>query len=448
MSNQNTSTQNNSTPTPVTLDTIISLCKRRGFVYQSAEIYGGLNGVYDFGNLGHLIKENIRAAWKKSINQIDGDILYLEGALLGPESVWQASGHVQNFHDPMVDCLQCKKRYRADDINLEKPCPHCGNKAWTEVRQFNMMFKTHAGATTDSGSVAYLRPETAQAIFVNFKNVLSSNRVKVPFGIAQIGKAFRNEITPKQFLFRMREFEQMEIEWFCHGDQADAFFAKWLELRRSFYTTIGIKAENVRFHAHSKDELAHYSKQCTDIEYQFPFGWKELEGIADRGDFDLTQHSKHSGKDLAVFDEATKTSFMPHVVECSVGVDRLFITLLFDAYCEDTLGGEARTVLKLHPSIAPIKAAFLPLTKKLTEPMLALYNKIKKETGFMLEFDDSGSIGKRYRRHDEIGTPLCFTYDFDSETDGQVTVRDRDTLEQKRIPVSQVGDYVRSVIQP
>jgi len=441
------STPNNSTPAPVTLETIISLCKRRGFVYQSAEIYGGLNGVYDFGHLGHLLKENIRAAWKKSINQIDGDILYLEGSLLGPESVWQASGHVQNFHDPMVDCLQCKKRYRADDINLEKPCPNCGNKAWTEVRQFNMMFKTHLGATTDSGSIAYLRPETAQAIFVNFKNVLSSNRVKVPFGIAQIGKAFRNEITPKQFLFRMREFEQMEIEWFCRGEQADNFFAQWLELRRSFYTSIGIKDENIRFHAHSQDELAHYSKQCTDIEYQFPFGWKELEGIADRGDFDLTQHSKHSGKDLAVFDEATKTSFMPHVVECSVGVDRLFITLLFDAYCEDTLGGEARTVLKLHPTIAPIKAAFLPLTKKLTEPMFALYNKIKKETGLVLEFDDSGSIGKRYRRHDEIGTPLCFTYDFESENDQQVTVRDRDTLEQKRIPVGEIANYLQALLK-
>ncbi|MCX5924978.1 MAG: glycine--tRNA ligase [Candidatus Dependentiae bacterium] len=429
-----------------TLETIISLCKRRGFVYQSADIYGGLNGIYDFGHLGVLMKENIRAAWKKSIQQIDGDILFLEGALLAPESVWEASGHVKNFHDPMVDCMHCKKRYRADDIDLNKACPHCGNSAWTDIRQFNMMFQTHAGATADSGSVAYLRPETAQAIFVNFKNVTSSNRVKLPFGIAQIGKAFRNEITPKQFLFRMREFEQMEIEWFCTGEQSQDFFEKWIALRRSFYTAIGIADKNIRFHPHGPTELAHYSKQCTDVEYQFPFGWKELEGIADRGNFDLTQHSQHSGKDLGVFDETTKTSPIPHVIECSVGVDRLFITLLFDAYSQDELGSEIRTVLKLHPHIAPIKAAFLPLTKKISEPMARIYYEVKKTLNIAVEFDDSGSIGKRYRRHDEIGTPACFTYDFESEQDGCVTVRDRDTLTQKRIPIDQIIPYLRDLL--
>jgi len=345
----------------------------------------------------------------------------------------------------MVDCMQCKKRYRADEIDLNRPCPHCGVKAWTDVRQFNMMFQTHAGATTDSGSIAYLRPETAQAIFVSFKNIMSSNRVKIPFGVAQIGKAFRNEITPKQFLFRMREFEQMEIEWFCTADQSQAFFEQWVALRQLFYQSIGIAPANIRLHPHSPGELAHYSKQCTDIEYQFPFGWKEVEGIADRGAFDLTEHSRHSGKDLAVFDEATKTSFTPHVIECSVGVDRLFITLLFDAYQEDELGGETRVVLKLHPRIAPIKAAFLPLTKKISEPLLAVYQEIKKTGLFMVEFDDSGSIGKRYRRQDEIGTPVCFTYDFDSQHDNCVTVRDRDTAEQKRIPIGQISTYIHDI---
>lgn len=429
---------------PVTLDTIISLCKRRGFVYQSADIYGGLNGVYDFGHLGTLMKENIRAAWKRSVSQM-GDVLFMEGSLLGPHAVWEASGHVKNFHDPMVDCMHCKKRYRADEIDLQKACAHCGKKEWTDVRQFNMMFQTRVGAAADTGSIAYLRPETAQAIFVNFKNVISSNRVKIPFGIAQIGKAFRNEITPKQFLFRMREFEQMEIEWFCKPEQSQLFFEKWIELRCSFYKAIGIASEKIRLHMHTPEELAHYSKQCADVEYQFPFGWKELEGIADRGSFDLTQHSTHSGKDLAVFDDATQQSCIPHVIECSVGVDRLFITLLFDAYAQDECGGEMRTVLKLHPRIAPIKAAFLPLVKKIGDPMERLYNDARAQFGSAVEFDDSGSIGKRYRRYDEIGTPVCFTYDFESEQDGSVTVRDRDTLEQKRIPMDQVIAYVRDL---
>jgi glycyl-tRNA synthetase len=431
---------------PVSLDTIISLCKRRGFVYQSAEIYGGLNGVYDFGPLGALLNQNIRAVWRTSLENPKGEIVDLEGSLLGPRSVWEASGHISNFNDPMVDCLNCKHRYRADDIDLNKACPHCGQQKWSEVRQFNLMFKTYLGAMVDNASEAYLRPETAQTIFVNFKNVTSTTRVKVPFGIAQIGKAFRNEITPKQFLFRVREFEQMEMEWFCYAKDASEAFDFWRQKRMDFYAEIGISKDNVRFHDHGKDELAHYSVACTDVEYQFPFGWKELEGIAHRGNFDLSQHSKFSGKDLAVYDEETKTSELLTVVESSVGVGRLFLALFCDAYREDEVEGETRVVLKFHPRIAPIKAAFFPLSKKLSEPMEALFKAVKKETGYMLQFDESGSIGKRYRRQDEIGTPLCFTYDFESETDKCVTVRHRDSTKQERISIDQVVAYMRQHI--
>ncbi len=429
----------------VSLDTIISLCKRRGFVYQSAEIYGGLNGVYDFGHLGSMLKQNIRNAWTQSITKQQENILFLEGAILGPHAMWEASGHIEGFHDPMVDCLECKHRFRADEIDLQKSCPHCGNKAWTDVRQFNMMFKTHVGAAQEHSSVAYLRPETAQTIFVNFKNVMSTNRVKIPFGIAQIGKAFRNEITPKHFLFRVREFEQMELEWFCHPDDTQHFFDLWCDLRHSFYTTIGIKEKNIRLRSHEKEELAHYSSRTNDVEYQFPFGWKELEGIADRGSFDLDQHSKHSGKDLSVYDDETKSSYVPHVIESSVGVGRLFTALFFDAYCQDVIEGEERTVLKFHPSMAPIKAAFLPLSKKLTEPIRNLYKQIAQK-GYKVEFDESGSIGKRYRRQDEIGTPVCFTYDFDSEQDQCVTARDRDTLKQERISMDHVESYLNNLL--
>ncbi|MGB8367234.1 MAG: glycine--tRNA ligase, partial [Candidatus Babeliales bacterium] len=351
--------------TKATLEKIVSLCKRRGFVYQSADIYGGLNGVYDFGPLGVLMKNNIRNSWTSSMMATGESILFLEGAILGPRAVWQASGHIEHFHDPMIDCTNCKRRFRADELDIEKPCPHCGKRAWTSVRQFNMMFKTNVGALENQSSAAYLRPETAQAIFINFKNVLASNRVKIPFGIAQIGKAFRNEITPKQFLFRVREFEQMELEWFCKKEDVERFFTFWCNERFAYYQAIGIKKGNLRFHEHGKDELAHYSTRCIDVEYEFPFGWKELEGIAHRGTFDLTQHSKESGKDLSVYDEETKISYIPDIIECSVGVDRLFLSLLFDAYDEDSLGGQERVILKLNPRIAPIKAAFLPLTKKL-----------------------------------------------------------------------------------
>lgn len=433
-------------PSAATLEKLVALCKRRGFVYQSAEIYGGLNGIYDFGHLGTLMKNNIRKAWLDSIMATQENILFFEGALLGSQETWKASGHVDNFSDPMVDCLNCKHRYRTDDVNLDKPCPHCGVKAWTASRQFNMMFSTQLGAAADKSSTAYLRPETAQSIFINFKNVFSTNRIKIPFGIAQIGKAFRNEITPKQFLFRMREFEQMELEWFCKPEQAQGFFESWIKAREEFYPKIGINPEKIQVRKHAQDELSHYSKGTVDIEYNFPFGWKELEGIANRGDFDLKQHSTHSGKDLRVYDEDTKESYIPHVVECSVGVDRLFLTLLFDAYQEDTVEGEERISLKLSPAIAPIKAAFFPLTKKQTDATRTIFDAIRKK-GYSVQFDESGSIGKRYRRQDEIGTPLCFTYDFDSENDHKVTVRNRDTTQQERIPIDQIEPYLIALLQ-
>jgi glycyl-tRNA synthetase len=428
----------------VTLEKIVALCKRRGFAFPTAEIYGGLNGVYDFGPLGTLLKQRIRKAWTDHIIQAPGEVVFLEGSLLSPSAVWEASRHTEHFHDPMVDCLNCKHRFRADEIDLNKPCSNCGVKQWTEVRQFNMMFKMNVGAVADHTSIAYLRPETAQAIFVNFKNVFATSRVKIPFGIAQIGKAFRNEITPRQFLFRMREFEQMEIEWFCTDADASAAFEWWRNHRFSFYETIGIKKENIRLRMHEKDELAHYSTATSDVEYQFPFGWKELEGIAYRGNFDLSQHAHKSGKDLAVFDEVTKQSYIPHVVECSIGIDRLFLTLLCNAYDEDIVDGESRVVLRLHPRIAPYLAAFFPLTKKQEEACLLLYEKLKK-AGYPLIYDASGSIGKRYRRNDEIGTPVCFTYDFDSDQDQCVTVRHRDTMQQERIAIDAIDDYLKAL---
>jgi len=433
-----------SQPSSATLEKITALCKRRGFVYQSSEIYGGLNGVYDFGPLGSLMKQNIRSAWSQAMMKANDAIVFMDGSILGSYDTWKASGHIDNFSDPMVDCLNCKKRYRTDEIDLERACPHCGKKAWTEARMFNMMFQTQMGPLADPTAMAYLRPETAQAIFINFKNVISTSRVKIPFGIAQIGKAFRNEITPKQFLFRMREFEQMEMEWFCKDAQAMEYFKFWADARKAFYQTIGLDPARIRLREHAPDERAHYSTACIDVEYQFPFGWKEIEGIAHRGTFDLTQHSKHSGKDLNVFDEETKSSYTPTVIECSVGVDRLFLTLLFDAYHEDIIEGEERVVLRLNPRIAPIKAAFMPLTKKQVDPLYQIYARIRA-AGFMVQFDESGSIGKRYRRQDEIGTPFCFTYDFESEKDNTVTVRHRDSTKQERINIDDIQQFLEKI---
>lgn len=434
-----------SSESPVSLELLVSLCKRRGFVYPAAEIYGGINGVYDFGPLGSLMKKNIRKAWLTSLENQQGPVVEIEGSLLAPEAVWKASGHVDGFHDPMIDCKNCKRRFRADDTDLSQ-CPSCGKCDWTDIRNFNMMFKTQLGALENASSTCYLRPETAQVLFVNFKNVLSTCRVKIPFGIAQMGKSFRNEITPKQFLFRMREFEQMEIEWFCKPELSNDALTFWIEHRLAFYKALGLNTEKIRIREHETHELAHYAARCVDVEYQFPFGWKELEGIAHRGAFDLTQHSKHSGKDLAVFDEEANQSYVPHVVESSVGADRLFLTLLFDAYKEDEVEGEKRVLLSLDPTIAPYTVAFLPLVKKLSEPVEKLYHAARK-AGFSADKDESSSIGKRYRRQDEIGTPFCVTYDFDSEQDHCVTVRDRDTTKQERIPTEKVLEYIKERIE-
>lgn len=429
----------------VTLDKIISLCKRKGFIFPAAEIYGGLNGVYDFGPLGVALKRKLRKFWENSLKKFSRDIVFLEGSLLGSEEMWKASGHLENFSDPMVDCLECKHRYRADEIDLEKPCANCGKKNWTKPREFNLMFKTQMGAMVGTGNNAYLRPETAQAIFINFKNIISTYRVKIPFGIAQIGKSFRNEITPRQFLFRTREFEQMEIEWFCKPEESMEYFHKWLEARENFYKDLNFNKENLMFKPHGEKDLAHYSLCCTDVEYNFPFGWKELEGIAHRGDYDLKAHSKHSGKNLDIYDEESKTSYIPHVVECSVGTDRLLLALLCDSYREETTDDETRVYLDLKPSIAPITAAILPLSKKLSPEAKKIFN-LLLEKNIDVEFDESGSIGKRYRRQDEIGTPLCITFDFESLEDNSVTIRDRNSMEQKRVEISQLVDYVLSCL--
>ncbi len=430
----------------VTLEKIVALCKRKGFAYQSSDIYGGINGVYDFGPMGYYLRQNLSNLWMNDMTKGQQDVVPIDGSILGPEIVWKASGHVEGFHDPMVDCTNCKKRYRADEINLEKSCPSCGKKAWTQIRQFQMMFKTNLGAMEGSSATAYLRPETAQSIYINFKNVTSSTRVKIPFGIAQVGKAFRNEITPKQFLFRMREFEQMEMQFFCKPEDADTLFKSWLEKRRTFHKKIGLKQEKCRTHPHGPDELAHYAKEAIDIEYEFPFGWKELEGVHNRSNFDLSQHSKFSGKDLSIFDDETKKSYIPYIVECSVGLDRLFLAVICDAYSEEEVEGSTRVVLKFDPKVAPIKAAFLPLSKKLSEPTRAIYENIKK-LGYNVQFDSTGSIGKLYRRQDEIGTPACFTYDFDSEKDQSVTVRDRDSLKQERIAIDQIEQYLKNILK-
>lgn len=424
---------------PATLEKIVALCKRRGFVFPSAQIYSGINGIYDFGPLGTALKQAIKDAWSAHMKSFDEDVVEMDGALLGPAATWNASGHLAGFTDPMIDCTNCKKRFRANDgsMNPEKPCPSCGVQAWTDSRNFNLMFETNLGAVNDGTSKAYLRPETAQSIFINFKNVVSTSRVKVPFGIAQIGKAFRNEITPKQFVFRVREFEQMEMEFFCKEENAKKYFDLWLERQNSFYLSLGIKANNLRFRPHDKDELAHYSTYCSDVEFLFPFGWKELEGIAYRGNYDLSKHSEASGKELNIFEQEAGTTYIPHVVECSVGVDRLFFALLCNAYHEEEVEGEQRIVLKLVPSLAPIQVAVLPLAKKLSPQAREVFTQIKK-AGLRAQFDDSGSIGKRYRRYDEVGTPWCVTFDFDSLEDEQVTIRDRDTLEQKRVPVAQL----------
>lgn len=428
----------------VEMDTLVSLCKRRGIIFQSSEIYGGINGFWDFGPVGCEIKRRIKESWWKNMVQDREDVVGIDTSIIAHPQTWIASGHVASFNDPMVDCKSCKRRFRADDLPSSKygegRCPDCGGE-FTDAREFNLMFQTHVGATADSASLAYLRPETCQSIFTEFKNVQITSRQKVPFGIAQIGKAFRNEITPRNFIFRSREFEQMEMEFFCHESEASKWFEYWVSERFNWFTSIGISHEKLRLRPHAKDELAHYAASCTDVEFEMPFGWSEMEGIANRTNYDLTQHMSISGKDLTYFDDVRKEKYIPHVIETSVGVDRTALAILASSYREEEVKGEKRVILGLAPALAPVQVGVLPLSGKLREPTKKLEQDIRRH--FVAEYDDAGSIGKRYRRHDEIGTPFCITYDFDSENDHAVTIRDRDTMQQERILVDKVVTYLR-----
>lgn len=427
----------------ITLDQIVSLCKRRGFIFQSSEIYGGLASVWDYGPLGAQLKKNVKDAWWKSCVLDRDDMEGLDAAILMHSKVWEASGHVENFFDEWVDCRACKERFRTDDEAMQKgQCPKCGNKDLTEPRKFNLMLKTHLGPVEDTASVVYMRPETAQGIFVNFLNVVNSRFKKVPFGIAQIGKAYRNEITPKNFTFRTREFEQMEIEYFVKPGTDEKNHQQWIKARHQWYLDLGIDSKKLRLRKHESDELAHYAKGCTDIEYEFPFGWSELEGIANRTDFDLKQHQEFSGKDLTYFDASDSSRYLPYVIEPSGGVDRATLAFLVDAYHEEEVKGKKRVVLKFHKDLAPIKIAVLPLLKNRPE-IVEMAKKIREDLkkSFVTVYDDSAAIGKLYRRQDEIGTPYCVTVDVESLTDKQVTVRERDKMTQERISVDKLGSY-------
>ncbi|MBM3268315.1 MAG: glycine--tRNA ligase [Candidatus Sericytochromatia bacterium] len=425
------------------MEKVVSLCKRRGLIVQSSEIYGGLASCWDYGPYGILFKNNVKQAWWRSVVVNRDDMVGLDAAILMRPEVWVASGHVETFHDPLVDCKACKHRFRADHVQ-GKACPDCGGEL-TEARNFNLMFKTFMGPVEESAAVVYMRPETAQGIFVNFKNVMTATRRKPPFGIAQIGKAFRNEITPGNFTFRTREFEQMEIEYFCPPDQADALWERWVDDRFNWYVQLGMKADNLRKRAQTSDELAHYARATVDIEYRFPFGWSELEGIANRTDYDLKQHMQHSGENLEYFDEETKQHYVPYVVEPSAGADRATLAFLVDSFEEQIdEKGELRTVLHLHPALAPIKVAVLPLSKKpeLSGPAQKIAETLRQL--WPIEIDVTGSIGKRYRRQDEIGTPYCLTVDFESLEDKCVTVRDRDSMKQDRVHVAEVIPYLQA----
>ncbi|MBI3891962.1 MAG: glycine--tRNA ligase [Candidatus Wallbacteria bacterium] len=433
------------------MEKLVSLCKRRGFIFPSSEIYGGINGFWDYGPLGAELKKNIKEYWWKSMVHDREDVVGIDSSIVMHPRVWEASGHVESFADPMVDCKKCKSRFRADKLDeyrAEKGpkapatgCPECGGEL-TEARKFNLMFKTFVGPVEDSASVAFLRPETCQGIFVDFKQVQTVSRKKVPFGIAQMGKSFRNEVTPRNFIFRSREFEQMEMEFFCSPKDDQQWFEHWVQERFNWYVGLGVRKEKLRLRPQTKDELAHYAKAAFDVEYEFPFGWQELEGIAHRGSYDLEQHAKFSGKDLSYFDEESKEHFVPVVIEPSAGVDRTLLTLLADAYDEEQLEeGEERVVLHLSPKIAPVQVGVFPLSKKLAEPVLALSKSLRKE--FRAFYDEAGAIGRRYRRQDEIGTPYCVTFDFDSQNDNAVTVRERDSMKQERIPIATLAEYLR-----
>ena len=429
----------------VDMETLVSLCKRRGFLFQSSEIYGGLAGAWDYGPLGVEMKNNVKKAWWRANVQERDDMVGLDAAILMHPEVWRASGHLDTFTDPMVDCRNCQSRFRADDEPLDA-CPNCGQRGtFTEPRMFNLMLRTFLGPVQDDAATVYLRPETAAGIFVNFENVLTTTRRKLPFGVAQIGKSFRNEITPKNFIFRTREFEQMEIEYFCRPEDSVKKHEQWLADRMAWYDRFGMKKARLRLRAHDPDELSHYSRGTSDVEYLFPIGWAELEGIANRGDFDLTQHAKFSGKELNYFDEERSEHIVPHVIEPSLGVDRCTLAFLADAYDEEIdEKGEKRVVLHLHPAIAPIKVAVLPLSRneKLTPTARAVYATLRKH--WMVQYDDAQSIGRRYRRQDEIGTPLCVTVDFQTvEEDQAVTIRERDSMAQVRVPIAGLVEALR-----
>ena len=454
------------------METIVRLCKSRGYVYPGSEIYGGLANTWDYGPLGVELKNNVKEAWRKKFIQENKNIVGLDAAILMNPETWVASGHVSGFSDPLLDCKECKTRHRADKliesyahekgedivadgwtdeqmlkyINEHKiVCPKCGKLNYTDIRKFNLMFKTFQGVTEDSTSTVYLRPETAQGIFVDFKNVMRTTRKKIPMGIAQIGKAFRNEITPGNFTFRTREFEQMELEFFCKPGTDIEWWKYWKEFCKNWLLELGMKEENIRLRDHSPEELVFYSKGTTDIEFAFPFGWGELWGIADRTDYDLTAHQTHSKEDMSYLDPETNEKYIPYVIEPSVGADRVTLAFLCNAYEEQELGeGDTRIVLHLHPALAPYKAAILPLSKKLNDKADEVFQTLAK--AFPVDYDDAGSIGKRYRRQDEIGTPYCITVDFDTLEDNQVTVRDRDTMEQIRIPIDQVEKYISEKI--
>jgi len=416
------------------MEKVVRLCRHRGFIFPSAEIYGGFRSTYDYGPLGVNMLRNVKNAWWRSMVQLRDDVVGLDAAILGPPAIWEASGHLATFTDPLVDCRNCHERWRADKI--EGVCPNCGSHDLTEARAFHLMFKTHAGPVEDEGHVAYLRPETAQGMFTNFANVLSTTRKKPPFGIAQVGKSFRNEITPQNFVFRTREFEQMEMEYFVPPGEAPQWFDYWLEQRLQWYLDLGIPADKLRLRHHDPEELSHYSSGTADVEFLFPWGWDELEGIANRGDYDLTAHAKASGETLDYFDPQTNERYTPHVIEPAAGATRTMMAFLLAAYSEDEVGGEARTVLRLDWRLAPYQVAVLPLSRKDTLEPLARQVLARLQPHFMTDYDVTQSIGRRYRRQDEVGTPWCVTVDFDSLEDDAVTVRDRDTTEQVRVPVS------------
>ncbi len=458
-----------------TMEKLVALCKNRGFVFAGSEIYGGLANTWDYGPLGVEMKNNIKKAWWKKFVQESPYNVGLDAAILMNPQTWVASGHLGGFSDPLMDCRECKERFRADKLiedycaetgtTLSKPidaftqtemkdfieehnipCPSCGKHNFTDIRQFNLMFKTFQGVTEDAKNTVYLRPETAQGIFVNFVNVQRTTRKKLPFGIGQIGKSFRNEITPGNFIFRVREFEQMELEFFCQPGTDLEWFAYWRSFCKNWLLSLGMTEEHLRLRDHDPEELCFYSKATTDFEFLFPFGWGELWGVADRTDYDLTQHQNTSGKDLTYFDPDKNERYIPYVIEPSLGVERSFLAFLCDAYDEEEIGeGDVRTVLHLHPALAPFKAAVLPLSKKLSDKAVEIHNELAKY--FPTDFDETGSIGKRYRREDEIGTPFCITYDFDSENDGCVTVRDRDTMQQERIKIADLREYIEKKLE-